>query len=163
MHIFCLKVFTFYKCISKMTMFSVHWWTDATDRQTDRLTEWHAWMCNCFWSQCGMSTSYSKDYMWLYLYLWVKFSVYVCVTVNVCSWSSSEDQDIQYEIFNTWLPGICVIYIYIPSWNFSMLLLYILWDHWPIFMISDSNEELHQQLKYTILKSDYHSWWISKM
>ena len=44
-----------------------------------------------------------------------------------------------------------------------MLLLYILLDDWPIFMISVSNEQLHQQLEYTLLKPDCHSWWISKM
>ena len=44
-----------------------------------------------------------------------------------------------------------------------MLLLYILWDDWPIFMISDSNEQLQQQFEYTLLKPDCHSWWISKM
>ena len=44
-----------------------------------------------------------------------------------------------------------------------MLLLYILWDDWPIVMISGSNEHLQQQLEYTLLKPDYHSWWISKM
>ena len=44
-----------------------------------------------------------------------------------------------------------------------MLLLYILWDDWPIFMISGSNEQLQQQLKYTLLKPDCHTWWISKM
>ena len=44
-----------------------------------------------------------------------------------------------------------------------MLLLYILWDDWPIFMISCSNEQLQQQLEYTLLKPDCHSWWISKM
>ena len=44
-----------------------------------------------------------------------------------------------------------------------MLLLYILWDDWPIFMISASNEQLQQQLEYTLLKPDCHSWWISKM
>ena len=49
------------------------------------------------------------------------------------------------------------------SWKFSMLLLYILWDDWPIFMISASNEQLQQQLEYTLLKPDCHSWWISKM
>ena len=43
-----------------------------------------------------------------------------------------------------------------------MLLLYILWD-WPILMISDSNEQLQQQLEYNLLKPDCHSWWISKM
>ena len=49
------------------------------------------------------------------------------------------------------------------SWKFSMLLLYILWDDWPILMISASDEQLQQQLEYTILKPDCHSWWISKM
>ena len=44
-----------------------------------------------------------------------------------------------------------------------MLLLYILWDHRPILMISGSNEPQQQQLEYTLLKPDYHSWWISKM
>ena len=44
-----------------------------------------------------------------------------------------------------------------------MLLLYTLWDDWPIFMISASNEQLQQQLEYTLLKPDCHSWWISKM
>ena len=44
-----------------------------------------------------------------------------------------------------------------------MLLLYILWDDWPIFMISGSNEQLQQQLEYTLLKPDCHSWWILKM
>ena len=53
--------------------------------------------------------------------------------------------------------------IVIDFWKFSMLLLYILWDDWPIFMISGSNEQLQQQLEYTILKPDCHSWWISKM
>ena len=44
-----------------------------------------------------------------------------------------------------------------------MLLLYILWDDWPISRISGSNEQLQQQLEYTLLKPDCHSWWISKM
>ena len=44
-----------------------------------------------------------------------------------------------------------------------MLLLYILWDIWPIFMISGSNEQLQQEFEYTILKPDCYSWWISKM
>ena len=44
-----------------------------------------------------------------------------------------------------------------------MLLLDIFWDDWPIFMISGSNEQIHQQLEYTLLNPDCHSWWISKM
>ena len=47
--------------------------------------------------------------------------------------------------------------------KFSMLLLYILLDDWPIFMISSSKEQLQQQLEYTLRKPDCHSWWISKM
>ena len=49
------------------------------------------------------------------------------------------------------------------SWKFTMLFLYILWDDWPIYMISGSNEQLPQQLEYTLLKPDCQSWWISKM
>ena len=33
----------------------------------------------------------------------------------------------------------------------------------PIFMISGSNQQLQQQLQYTLLKPDCHSWWILKM
>ena len=44
-----------------------------------------------------------------------------------------------------------------------MLLLYILWDDWPIFMISSLNEQLQQELEYTLLKPHCHSWLISKM
>ena len=32
-----------------------------------------------------------------------------------------------------------------------------------MFMILDLNEQLQQQLEYTLLKPDCHSWWISKM
>ena len=44
-----------------------------------------------------------------------------------------------------------------------MLLLSILWDDWRIFIISGWKEQLKLELEYTLLKSDYHSWWISKM
>ena len=53
--------------------------------------------------------------------------------------------------------------IVVDSWKFSILLLYILWGDWSIFMISGSNELLQQELECTLLKPDYHSWWISKM
>ena len=43
------------------------------------------------------------------------------------------------------------------------LLLYILWDDWPIFMISGLNEQLQQQWEYTLLEPDCHSWWILRM
>ena len=53
--------------------------------------------------------------------------------------------------------------IVIDSWKFTLLLLYISWDDWSIFMISGSNELLQQELEYTLLEPDCHSWWISKM
>ena len=58
---------------------------------------------------------------------------------------------------------VCAFKIVVHSWKFSILLLYVIWDEWPIFMISGSNEQLQQQLEYTLLKPDCHSWWISKM
>ena len=42
-------------------------------------------------------------------------------------------------------------------------MLYILWDDWPIFMISPLKEQLQQELEYTLLKPDCLSWWISEM
>ena len=53
--------------------------------------------------------------------------------------------------------------IVVDSWKFTVVLLYILWDDWPIFMISVSNEQLQQELEYTLLKPDCHIWWISNM
>ena len=38
-----------------------------------------------------------------------------------------------------------------------MLLLYILSDDWPIFMISGSNEQLQQELEYTLQNPVCHS------
>ena len=50
----------------------------------------------------------------------------------------------------------------VDSWKLSMLLLYILL-RWLIFMISGSNEQLQQQLEYTLLKPGCQGWWIAKM
>ena len=50
--------------------------------------------------------------------------------------------------------------IVVDSWKFSVLLLYILWDDWQILGL---NEQLQQELEYTLLKPGCHSWWISKM
>ena len=65
---------------------------------------------------------------------------------------------ISFQTFFVW-----AFKIVIDSWKFTMLLLYILWHDWPISMISGSKEQLQQHLKYTLLKPDCHSWWISKM
>ena len=48
--------------------------------------------------------------------------------------------------------------IVVESWKFSILLLYILWDDWPIVMISGLNEQLEQELEYTPRKLDCHTW-----
>ena len=53
--------------------------------------------------------------------------------------------------------------IFVNTWKFTMLLQYILWDDWPIFRISGSNEQLQQQLEYTLLKPNCLSCWVSKM
>ena len=53
--------------------------------------------------------------------------------------------------------------IVVDSWKSTMLLLYILYDDWPISMISGSKEQLQHELEYTLLNPDCHSWWISKM
>ena len=50
----------------------------------------------------------------------------------------------------------------VDRYKFSMLLLYIFWDDWPIFMISRSNQQLRQELENTLLKPNCQSWWISK-
>ena len=42
-------------------------------------------------------------------------------------------------------------------------MLYILWDDWPIFMISGLNEQLQQEMEYILQNPDCHSWWISKI
>ena len=69
-----------------------------------------------------------------------------------------EVHTISFQTFFVWAFKIVV-----DSWKFCMLLLYILWDDWSVFMISASNEQLQQQLEYTLLKLDCHNWWISKM
>ena len=53
--------------------------------------------------------------------------------------------------------------IIVDSWKVSLLLLYILWDDRPVFIISASNELLQQEWEYTLLNPDCYSWWISKM
>ena len=69
-----------------------------------------------------------------------------------------EVHTISFKIFFVW-----AFKIDINSWKFTMLLLFILWNDWPIFMISDSNQQLQQQLEYPLLKPYCHSWWISKV
>ena len=65
---------------------------------------------------------------------------------------------ISFKTFFGWAFNVVV-----DSWRCSMLLLYILWDGWPIFRISGWKEHVQQQLEYTLLNPDCYSWWISKM
>ena len=91
----------------------------------------------------------------------------VVAKVPVCNLivSGFELQSRNYEVhtisFQTFF--VWAFKIVEDSWKFSILLLYILWDDWPIFVISASNEQVQHQLEYTLLKPDFHSWCISKM
>ena len=92
---------------------------------------------------------YIYEYQCIYIYIYMY--VYICVYIYMV-------HSIRFLTF-----FVQAFTIVEDSWKFSMLLLYILWDDWPVFMISCSNEQLQQQLEYTLLKLDCHSWWISKM
>ena len=85
------------------------------------------------------------------MFMYKFMCVYKCIYVDVVP-------SISFQTF-----FVQAFKIVIDSWKFSMLLLYILWDDWPVFMISASNEQLQQQLEYTQLKPDCHSWGISKI
>ena len=87
---------------------------------------------------------YVHTYVWTYIYIYM--CVCVCGAIN-----KFPDFFVQ------------ALKIVVDSWKFTKLLLYILWDDWPIFMISGSNEQLQPQLEYNELKHDCHRWWISKM
>ena len=80
--------------------------------------------------------------------------VCVCVCVCIFIWGACDKFP---DIF------VCAFKIVGDAWKFTMFLLYILWDDWPIFMISRSNKQLQQQLEYTLLKPDCHCKKISKM
>ena len=69
----------------------------------------------------------------------------------------------RFNHYTTKTPPDVFFRIVIDSWKFTMLLLYILWDDWPIFFISGLNEQLQPELEYTLLKFDCHCWWFSKM
>ena len=91
----------------------------------------------------------------LLLSLSLSLSIYIYIYIYICV---CVVPSISFQTF--FVPAFKIV---VDSWKFTMLLLYILWDDWPIFMISGSNEQLQQQLDYTLLKPDCHSWGISKM
>ena len=121
-------------------------------------------------------TSRAHAYIYIYIYICIYIYIYMCIYLHIhmhyirlththtiiynydphkCTY---EGHTISFQTF-----FVLAFRIVEDSWKFSMLLLYILWDNWPIFMTSASNEQLQQQLECTILKPDCHSWWISKM
>ena len=93
----------------------------------------------------------NKNYIYIYIYTYMCVCVCVCLCVYVV-------HSISFQTF-----FVQAFKIVVDSCKFTMLLLYILWDDWPVFMISRSNEQLRKELEYTLLKPDCHSWWISKM
>ena len=80
-------------------------------------------------------------------------SLYIYIYIYTC-----KVHTISFQTFFIWAFKIVV-----DTWKSSMLLQYILWNDWTTFMISSSNKQLQQQLEYTLLKTDCHSWWISKI
>ena len=118
-------------------------------------------------------TKLSKSIMkvWIYLSIYLSISDSICLSIWL-SLSLSLSLSVYIYIY-TYIRGafnkfpdfffVQAFKIVVDSWKFRILLLYIIWGDWPIFMISGSNELLQQQLEYTLLKPDCHSWWISKM
>ena len=90
----------------------------------------------------------------VYQHLWV---IYWHILIYIYIYTNG-GHTISFQTFFVW-----AFKIVIDSLKFTILMLYILWDDWPIFMISGLNEQLQQQLEYTLLKPDCHSWWISKV
>ena len=108
---------------------------------------------------------------YIYIYIYVCVFGHVCVCVRVCE-SFERDREKEGEIyiyirgeFNKF-PDIFLVQAFKivgESWKFTMLLIYILWDDWSPFMISVSNQQLQQQLEYTLQKPDCNRRWISMM
>ena len=92
-----------------------------------------------------LSLSFSLS-LSLSIYIYIHIYIYVCV----CVYSIY----IYIYVFNK-IPDFFVqaFKIVVDSWKFSMLLLYIILDYRPIFRISASNEQLLQELEYTLIKS----------
>ena len=94
-------------------------------------------------------------------YIYMNKHTLIHVHIHIYTYTHTQTYivpSISFQTFFVWAFKIVV-----DSWTFSILLLYILWDDWPIFMISASNKQLQQQLEHTLLKPDCQGWWISKM
>ena len=73
-------------------------------------------------------------YIYIYIYTHKNTHAYIYIYIYIYIRGTYDN----FQTFFVWAFKIVV-----ESWKFNMLLLYILWDYWSIFMISDSNE--HQQ------------------
>ena len=110
-------------------------------------------------SQCKYEWMFSSVRLCIYICM---YSLYrdlldVCIIcIRVCLIKNYEGHSISFQTFFF----VQAFKIVVHSWKFSTLLVYILWDDWPSFMISGSNEQLHRQLEYSLLKPNCHSWWI---
>ena len=69
---------------------------------------------------------------------WEIYSAFFFLLLSELSGAFNRFPDIFVQAFKT----------IVDSRQFSILLLYILWDNWPIFMISGSNEQLQQELEW---------------
>ena len=94
--------------------------------------------------------TYRQNKTWKVVSDWVGSN---CILAKKYVGPSISFQTFLFEVFK----------IVVVSWKFTMLLLYILWDDWPVFMFSRSNKQLRQESEYTLLKPDCHSWWILKV
>ena len=99
------------------------------------------------------------------LEIWLKIVIYLSIYLSNRTHIYLSDLHIYIRGAFNKFPDFLVqaFKIVVDSWKFNIFLLYILRDDWLIFMISGLNEQLQQQLEYTLLKPDCHSWWISKM
>ena len=96
---------------------------------------------------CVFAHTYTHTHTYIYIYMCVCVCVYIYIYIYVRR---------AYDKFPVFF--VRAFKIVIDSRKFSILLIYILWDDWPIFMISGSNESLKPQLEYTRLKPECHSW-----
>ena len=168
-HIFvvCIRVSNSFSFLTNSFMSSMFiWWSIFRFGKIVTLAHYvNLWLKNiiALTNNNGDST-FSLEYTSLDLAPLLKFFL-LSIPLSSFSW---------FPGYTLWLCRISCIFwdrlyypallkIFVDPWKFSRLLLYILWDDWPIFMISGSNQQLQQQLEYTLLKPDCHSWWISKM
>ena len=99
--------------------------------------------------------SLSLSLLYLSLSLSLSLSIYLYTYISIYIY---QVHTISFHTFFVWAFKITV-----DTYEFNTLLLYILWNDWPFFMVLGINEQLQQQLEYTVLKPDCHSCWISKM